>query len=170
MLKWINDNYDEAFQIALNISKNNKRVAEEIFGIVIDNMIDYNPSANNKRAYYVQSAYNAFRSNIKGLRVEEYVGIDVEEIIDERHLKLAEIRNYVDVLRLENRISDIEYNSWIYYYFPEEKINIKKLSLDKVKKIRSSSYRDLADKSKVNFQLLRKHCMFVNFQIKTKYK
>jgi len=178
MINYINNNYKKIEDICrIYVKRKDDYIIDDLMATLIDEFIDknYQIKDDEKFFYIIRIIINLVNNktskfNKRFIMVEEKINdvfyIDDTEYEPETSIyndeydfkieeKIINIRNLVDILFKNKEISLIEKNSFLFYYYPEEKINIKNMELSEIRELRKISYRKLSKRSRKNYQQIR---------------
>ena len=150
MLNYINNNYEKIEDICrIYTAKKDQYVIDDLMGSLIETFIDKNYNINDEDKFFylirviINMVNNKTNKHNKLFNQEKYIedvylidgGFKFESDvsifntiydfkIDE---KVDMVRKLVDELFKTKKITLVEKNSFLFYYFPEEKLNIKNM-------------------------------------------
>jgi len=179
MINYINENYEKVRDICKIYAKRKEEyIVDDLMSSLIEEFItkSYKIKDDEKFFYIIRSIINLV--NNKYSRFNKTYKLDADKFIDDvfyideteyepevsfydtdydfkQETKINDIREIVSNLFRKKEISLIEKNSFMFYFYPEDKINIKNMDIKEIKELRKISYRKLSKRSRKNYQQLR---------------
>jgi len=191
MINYINNNYEKVNDIIKIYIRNDRTRVDDCMGTLIEVLINSkqtNMEETDKFFYIIKIIRNLVYNkkskyhklfNTHNIISSELIDDDknynyIDYSIDEKEdcridCRINEIETYIKKLYNKKDISLVEKNAFMFYYYPEDKINIKNMSLEQVKKIRKTSFRRLEKRSGVySYSKIYSMVKFVESKVKEK--